>query len=235
MANLKEMFVAIDHRQSSENLPTYIHSIYMESFDAKAVKSPADANEWLYYNIVRDGSPPPPDMKLPAQLVMVCKSIKGFEQDFFVDLKSDAPLWIVSEKFYDLIREQGFFNGMYEACSVDVLSDKGQCISTKKHYVMRFFRTHDTLIDFEGCPKAILPSKGRPGLPVAYYTNLLFKEGYEIPELLVLTDPLYVSSFIATTHWKEHMEREQFLGIEFHSISGFSEEQLYREKNMPSP
>ena len=223
---MKNIFLTLDHRKSTDDLPRFIHKIYTESINEKKPMEPVYSSDWLFYNPKKDGIPAPKELMLPPKLIAVCKAVKSFEQDFFV---SEIREWIVSERFYDFLKVNQFLEGYYEESSLTLVSDKGKKVSSKNHYLLRFYKGYDEFIDFENSPK-IQPKKGA-GLPKVYYPDLVLKEGVELPKMFYLDEACFRYSFFVNEEVKQKLQEQQFLGFEFFDPESFVKERQYRDEN----
>lgn len=232
------IFVAHRPRETQEKLglPTFIHRTFTEKFNEK---KPMEAvfseysREQLAYNPRRDGVPVPDNRRLPPQLLMVCKGLKKFAADFYAD---SSRQWIVSGRFLDLLKSHNLLAEHYEESKLTVVSTKNQPISDKQHYLLRFFKDDNSLVDFERSPHVASTEKLlTPKTPLRlYYHDLVFREGAAIPPMLYLDQESFWYGFLCTKEIKAMMEEEQFLGFDFYTLEEYVRERQYRDVHRPS-
>jgi Immunity protein 43 len=230
-------FVAHRHRETQDKLglPTFIHRTFTEKFNEK---KPMEAvfseysREQLTYNPRRDGVPVPANRRLPPQLLMVCKGLKKFTADFYAD---SSRQWIVSERFINILKSHNLLEDHYEKSELTIVSTKNQLISDKQHYLLRFFKDDNYLVDFErssniASTEKLLTPKTPPRL---YYYDLVFREEFDIPSMLYLDQESFWYGFLCTKEIKVMMEEEQFSGFNFYTFEEYVRERQYRDVHRP--
>ena len=225
------LYVARSLRESQEKrgLPSFIHRVYTEAFNEKDPMQGMYTSNWKRYNRHQDGTPVPESLRLPAQLLLVCKGVKRFNPDFF----SDSPIeWLVSAEFRAFLQQHRLLEGHYEESALTVLSDKNKPIADKQYYLLRLIHNDNALIDFAQTPTVVSTQKPltKHTPPKVYYPDLVFRQGVTAPPLFFLDDPSYWYSFICNEDIKAAMEQEQFQGINFYTLEAYVQDALYREK-----
>lgn len=227
---MTEVFLTQDYRNSIPKQPTHIWRTLTETVNTEDPMRPVYSSGWPYYTSPMNGTLPPVGMRLPASLFVVCKSVPAFERDFYLFA---TGTWMVSERFFKLIKENRLLEDTYEESALTLLSDKGDSISSKNYYLLRFYKCYDDRIDFSHSPRTIMRKK-RPGLPRVYYQNIVFKPDCSMPAMFHLTEHCFQNTFFVNQELRNYMEEEQFMGFEFYTPEAYATELLSRH-NKPRP
>ncbi|UOQ55558.1 Imm43 family immunity protein [Hymenobacter cellulosivorans] len=209
-------------------LPIYIERTFTEVFDEKKPMYSPVPRPWWDYNVYRDGVPVPAHLRLPPKLLMVVKTLRRFNPDFF----SDRPReWTVSERFRAFLHKRGLLEGYYEESALTVISTSQKELTTQPYYLLRLFRFDNDLVDFEKTPKVVSPIQKTPLTPPnVYYPELVFQQGAKVPPLFFLNDRSYFYSFFCDEETKRAMEQEQFLGFVFYTLEEYIQMKIDLEK-----
>ena len=187
---------------------------------------PIYTGEWARYNRYQDGTPLPERMRLPAQLILVCKGLRSVRADFF----SDEPMqWIVSERFLKFLQERNLLDVQYEQSRLEIVSTGNKPITNQAYFLLRLLSSSNDLIDFAQIPQ--VASKHKPLSKTAprkiYYTDFVFNKG-DAPAFLVVDDRAYWYTFLCDSEIKQAIEGENFLGFEFYKLAEYMQEMEHR-------
>lgn len=216
--------------QDKLGLPTFLHRTFTEEFNEQKPMEGIYSSKWPNYSQLRDGAPVPESLRLPAKLILVCKGIRRFMPDFF----TDTPLeWIVSAAFLKFLKSNHLLlEGYYEQSELTLLSATKKPITTKQYYLLRLIKNYNALIEFEKSPKVFSSQKPLTEQTPArfYYSDLVFQRHAQVPPLFFPNDRSYWYSFFCNEEIKTEIEKENFLGIRFHTLEDYAQEQLYYEQ-----
>lgn len=231
------LFVAYRPHLTVPGIPVFIDRIYTESFNEKKPMEPIFnefSPDFLNYNSNSDGVPAPANMQFPSHLIMVCKGLRKLASDFYAD---SIDRWIVSERFYAFMKEHKLLEQQYEVCQLTVVATSNKPISNRQYYLLRFFQKDDELVDFAHSPsiKSTKKPLTKKSPQMLYYPELVFYPNVTVPPMLFLEMKCFRYGFICNSEIKEQMDREQFLGFDFYTLSGYVQEQLYREQHPNGP
>ncbi|MCL2022823.1 MAG: Imm43 family immunity protein [Oscillospiraceae bacterium] len=140
-----------------QGLPSDIHMIYTEEFNPDNPMEPLYNTEWLFYRPKKHGIPVPDELRLPAELRLVCKNERKIAFDFYTQ---ETREWLVSLEFLTFIENNNLLAGKYECCKLDVLSTGGKPISKKQYFLFRIFQDDSHLIDWDNTPS--IDAKEKP-------------------------------------------------------------------------
>jgi hypothetical protein len=225
------LFVAHPLREAQDKLglPVDIYCTFTEELNEKKPMEALNSRNWRDYNRFKDGVPVPERFRLPPKLFMVCKGLKRFAPDFF----SQTPIeWIVSAQFLAFLHQHKLLEGYYEESKLAVVSTGKKPIADKQYHLLRLFRNDNELIDFDKSLKVLSSQKPltKHTSRDVYYSDLVFREGAQIPPLFFLDDQSFWYSFICNDDIKTEMEKAQFSGFGFYTLEEYVHERLEREK-----
>jgi Immunity protein 43 len=132
------------------------------------------------------------------------KKTKEVKFDF---LNKRGEYKIVSENFLAFIIDFGI-NENYETAELDILDLKGNKITSKRYYLLRFVRFDDDLFDFNENNK--IPVKGFGMDDKFLYPDLQLKKSTK-KEIFVLNNFCYQQIIIFTGKVKERIEKEFYV------------------------
>jgi hypothetical protein len=223
--NMEKFYVSLRPfmDDSKNGFPAYIHMIYTEKINTSKPMQPIYTNNWLYYNLKRNGTPVPDEYKLPKQLFLICKSIKDIKFDFYTQ---EAGEWIVSEDFYNFIIKQNCFIDLYETSELTIQTTKGKRIGFKKYYLMRFIGNNDNLVNWEESSQ--IDANVNTGIRYKFYSELNFYDKVNIPQILYFSKIAFKESFVVNENIKDLMMKNNFLGFDFYTLNEFIEEKQKR-------
>lgn len=209
-----------------KGLPVFLDRTYTEKFNTEKPMEPIYSGEWARYNRHQDSAPLPERMRLPAQLILVCKGLRSFQADFF----SDEPMqWIVSERFLKFLQERELLAVQYEQSRLEIVSTGNKPITNQAYFLLRLLSSSNDLIDFAQSPQVI--SRHKPLSKTAprkiYYTDFVFYKE-ETPAFLVIDDRAYWYTFLCNSEIKQAIEGENFLGFDFYKLVEYMQEMEHR-------
>ena len=212
------LFVSLIHfKDNSKNgLPVFINRIYTEKINESKPMQPIYTNEWLFYNLKKDGIPVPEKFILPKHIFMICKGLKEINFDFYTQERGE---WIVSEKFYNFIKSNHLFENLYDICKLTIQTTTGKKLGTKEYFLMRFIKDNDDLVDWENSPNTV--SNRNTGIKFSFYEELVFYENKNIPAAMFFTKIAFKHSFVIKENIKEIIEKENFLGYDLYTLKDF--------------
>ena len=222
------LFVATRHNFERKGLPVFLACTYTEEFNERNPTEPITTSDWPNYKPIVHGSVVPESMRLPAELNVVCKGLRSFVADIFID----APhIWIVSKRFLDFWIDQKLIEGQYEQAKLRILTTKGKPVTEESYFLLRITHTNDDLVNFTNSPS--IPSATKPLSKkdplLQFYTDLKLSPDTDSLPVMIFHQRSLRWVFLCQEPIKQAMEAAGFLGLEFYTLPAFAQESRIRE------
>ncbi|MBO0933297.1 Imm43 family immunity protein [Fibrella aquatilis] len=223
-------FISLRPWEGFPGVPAYVDMTLTEQIDGKdPYNKPVRTTKWFDYDVYQ-GNPVPPsgEFALPDELYCLCSGIKTFDTDFYYS--GYFYRFIVSEKFLLFIENNSFLEGAYDYCPLTILSKKLEPITQQPYYLLRVFRFHQELINWQDSPTV---AKKESFNKQVYYPELvLAKTEQELPGLFFANQRGFSDCFFCTEPTKQLIDKQLFRGIALVSPTDYVGEQQYRDDHL---
>lgn len=204
----------------------YFDSTLTENISGKnPYNKPIRSGNWFNYHIYKNNPVPPSGpFTLPEKLFCICSGISKFDSDFYYH--GYFYRFIVSERFVNFLKENKLAEGEYDLCEIEMLSKKLDPLSDKKHYLIRFFKFHDQLFNWQESES--IKKKGSVSNEV-YFPSPKLSGISETPPFFLLLQGFLRSAFLCTREIKEKLDKEKFKGFVMVPVDEYVDVQQFRD------